>query len=583
MRVSDRREGTVLMKRISKDEKIGVYSIIKPYSMTIITQFTSNFIDMVIGLVIPLLTAVLVDEVFYHQVLNSFMSIAYLYILLFFSQIIFRTMGVIAYQNISNTMVNQVKIFLFEKIIYLKADQLGNHGAGAYMQYFSDADELLDLVDSNTVDFLNTIFKFLFSFVLVILISWKATLIMIAVTPVAALLYLWLGKKIEKVYSEYREHLGKYNSWIFNILLGLREIHMISGSHFVTKKFIQKNAQITEDEVKKNKLAYYSETSKLIAAFLVNVVLFIVMAYLVFWGEITVGIYLAIVQYYVLTVDALSHLVDLFVSLRQKIPNIRRVLAILNEPNELEDEAEDYRIRRGDVQFKHVCFSYNGKGHEVLKDFDFTVKSGQTVALVGNSGAGKSTVASLLLKLFEPDQGRITIDGVNIAQISARSLRRQIGVVQQEPIIFDDTLANNLLLAKKDASMEEMIRACKKANLYEDICQMPDGFEQMLGNGAMELSGGQKQRLAIARVFLKDAPIVIWDEATSSLDSENEMAVHKALDALKRNRAILVIAHRASAIRQCDTAVILNHGRIESNGPAEEILQSYILNDETTE
>lgn len=572
------------MKRSPKAEKISLYSIIKPYSMTIATQFTSNFIDMAIGLVIPLLTAVLVDEVFYHQVLNSFMSIAYLYILLFFAQIIFRTMGVIAYQNISNTMVNQVKLFLFEKIIYLKADKLSNHGAGAYMQYFSDADELLHLVDSNTVDFLNTIFKFLFSFVLVTLISWKATLVMVAVTPVAALLYLWLGKKIERVYSEYREHLGKYNSWIFNILLGLREIHMVSGSQFVTKRFVQKNVQLTEDEVKKNKLAYYSETSKLIAAFLVNVILFIVMAYLVFRGEITVGIYLAIVQYYVLTVDSLGHLVDLFVSLRQKLPNIKRVLEILNEPNETEDKtAGEYCISRGDIQFKQVCFSYDGKGHEVLRGVDLTVKSGQTVAIVGSSGAGKSTVASLLLKLFEPDQGRITIDGVDIAQISTRSLRRQIGVVQQEPIIFDDSLANNLRLAKKDASMEEMIDACKKANLYEDICQMPDGLEQMLGNGAVELSGGQKQRLAIARVFLKDAPIVIWDEATSSLDSENEMAVHKALSALKRNRTILVIAHRASAIRQCDTAVILNQGRIESNGPAEEILQSYMLSNETTE
>jgi ATP-binding cassette subfamily B protein len=264
------------------------------------------------------------------------------------------------------------------------------------------------------------------------------------------------------------------------------------------------------------------------------------------------------------------------VDMVQQFAKLGEAAQVLGLPHEMRDApgARPLVVRGGNIQFNHVGFSYPS-GQQVLKNFDLEVPAGQKVGLVGRSGAGKSTIIALLQRLYDPDSGEVLIDGQNIAQVTQESLRASIAVVQQDISLFHRSLLENLRYGRPDASDEEVFRAVEAAHCTEFINLLPQGFDTVVGERGMKLSGGQRQRLAIARAFLMDAPIVVLDEATSSLDTESEQSIQEALARLFKGRTVIAIAHRLSTLDAFDRIVVLERGRIVEDGPPRRLLQTH--------
>jgi ATP-binding cassette subfamily B protein len=249
-------------------------------------------------------------------------------------------------------------------------------------------------------------------------------------------------------------------------------------------------------------------------------------------------------------------------------------MEVLEVEPDIQDTADAIELTyvQGNIEFKDVTFRYKKENDSVLKNISLDIKAGEYVALVGASGVGKTTLCSLIPRFYEANSGKILLDGVNIKDIRLRSLRRNIGVVQQDVYLFAGTVADNIRYGKMDASREEIVEAAKKANAHDFIMGLPDGYDTDIGQRGVKLSGGQKQRLSIARVFLKDPPIIIFDEATSALDNESEKAIRESLEKLANNRTTLVIAHRLSTVRNAQRIVVLTDDGIDEQGTHEELI-----------
>ena len=260
--------------------------------------------------------------------------------------------------------------------------------------------------------------------------------------------------------------------------------------------------------------------------------------------------------------------------LQQGMAAFERFVEVMDIESDIEDhpDAVDLEVTKGEVSFKDLSFTYDNGDEVVLKDLNFTIKGGSTVAIVGESGAGKSTLVSLIPRFYEPDVGEVLIDGVDINLVTKKSLRSQIGFVQQNIFLFDGSIRENLKYGNSSATDEQMLRALELANLGSFMASLPNGLDTEVGERGTRLSGGQKQRISIARVFLKNPPILIFDEATSSLDSESEGQIQEAFNRLAENRTAIVIAHRLATVRNADIIFVLEEGKVVEVGTHTELL-----------
>ena len=273
---------------------------------------------------------------------------------------------------------------------------------------------------------------------------------------------------------------------------------------------------------------------------------------------------------FITPVRKLSNFMELFSS---GTAGLSRFVELMRTEPDLQDapDAEELTVQQGEIRFENVHFRYDRQA--VLHGIDLTVKSGETVAVVGSSGGGKTTLCQLIPRFYDVESGSVTVDGHDVRSVTQRSLRRQIGIVQQDVFLFAGTILDNIRYGRMDATEEEVIEAAKRAEIYDDICRMPQGFQTYVGERGVLLSGGQKQRIAIARIFLKNPPILILDEATSALDSVTESHIQSAFDELAKGRTTLIIAHRLSTIRKADRIVVVQEGRITEAGSHEELME----------
>lgn len=292
-------------------------------------------------------------------------------------------------------------------------------------------------------------------------------------------------------------------------------------------------------------------------------------------GNLTVGTMAAFIAYIDRLYNPLRRLVNSSTTLTQSIASMDRVFELLDEKYDITDKegAVECRDVKGDIVFDHVHFRYDEEDELVLKDIDLHVKAGETVALVGMSGGGKSSLVSLIPRFYDVTGGHILLDGTDIRDFNVRSLRDKIGMVLQDNILFSDSVRENILLGRPDATEEEVIKAAKAANAHDFIMALPNGYETKVGERGVKLSGGQKQRVAIARVFLKNPPLLILDEATSALDLESEHLIQEAVEALAKTRTTFVVAHRLSTITHADRIILIEHGKVVEDGSHEELME----------
>ena len=298
---------------------------------------------------------------------------------------------------------------------------------------------------------------------------------------------------------------------------------------------------------------------------------------LILWsrGELTVGDVVMIQGYFTLFLSALWSIDKLFKRLVQAISDAKEMVAILDQPVGIKDakNAQELNVKKGEIIFEEAVFSYPNQKENVFNKFNLSIPAGQTVGLVGTSGAGKTTITKLLLRFMDLDDGKIRIDGQDISRVTQDSLRENIAYVPQEPVLFHRSIYENIAYANPQASKEKVLEASKKAHVDEFVQTLEQGYDTMVGERGVKLSGGQKQRVAIARAFLKNAPILVLDEATSALDSVSEELIQDALFKLMKNKTVIVVAHRLSTVQRLDRILVIEEGQVMEDGNHQQLLE----------
>jgi ATP-binding cassette, subfamily B, bacterial len=410
------------------------------------------------------------------------------------------------------------------------------------------------------------------------LFHYNAELALIAILP-APLLFLGaliFTKTAHKRYRVQRRAVSLMNALLLDNLQGIRQIKGFAREEHETKRFSERSEDLRQGTLLVMRAwSLYNPSMSLIAAFGIVLVLFFG-GQQVIAGKMSVGMLVGVLGYISLFYEPVTRLHNLNQIFQAGRAAGERIFDILDAPSESQDapHAKPYPSRvKGEIVFEKVCFEYTSN-LQVLHEVNFIVKPGQTIALVGPTGAGKSTVMNLIPRYYELTSGKISIDGVSIQDVTLKSLRQQIGIVSQEPFLFNGSIRENILYGKLDATEAELIASAKAANVHEFATRLPDGYDSKVGERGVKLSVGEKQRVSIARALLKDPPILLLDEATASVDTHTERLIQEALEHLMHDRTSLIIAHRLSTIRSADVILVLERGRIIESGNHEELMKN---------
>lgn len=415
----------------------------------------------------------------------------------------------------------------------------------------------------------------LLAFILLLfVISWKLALLSIIILPIAGLTILSIGRSIRRKSKRTAAMIAGITNIITETLSSIRVVKAFAMEGYEIQRFFKETHHYFQLILRKAKLRLLASPITETLGVMIGVLLLWVGGLEVLSGEgLTPEDFLRFILLLFAMMDPLRKLSKVNVALQTGAASAERVFSILDTPPTIVDKADAVKIDsfKEKIRFKNVSFRYESDD-KVLKDISFEIKKGSIVALVGSSGAGKSTLADLIPRFYDVNNGGITIDGHDVRDLSLNSLRRLMGVVTQETILFNDTVRANIAYGQKDVNDEQVIPAAKAANALEFINDLSEGFDTVIGEKGVKLSGGQRQRLAIARAIMKNPPILILDEATSALDTESERLVQKALETLMANRTVLVIAHRLSTVKNADKIILLDKGEIKEVGTHNELM-----------
>lgn len=444
---------------------------------------------------------------------------------------------------------------------------------GALLSRFSfDVNVVKAMVSSSVAALIRDSLRITFLTGYIFYRDWKLATFIFIVLPIALLPLIRLGRRVRKASTGIQESMGDLSAFIHETFIGTKVVKAFNMESHEKKRFQLKTKEVFAQELK---AAIAKALSSPIMEFLGGIAVAVVVWYggaQVLKGLSTPGTFFSFMAAVILVYDPAKKMTKINNNVQEGMAAFNRIYDIIETPSHIQDPPNPIHIPDGPqrIVFDRVAFKY--EKDFVLRDISLTVSPGQTLALVGMSGGGKSTLVNLIPRFFDVTDGRISINDIDLRQASIASLRRQIAIVTQDPILFNDTIRNNIRYGKPDASEEEIKAAAKAAYAYDFVSRFPKGFDTSVGELGGRLSGGEKQRICIARALIKDAPILILDEATSSLDTEAEAVVQKALENLMRGRTAFVIAHRLSTIRNANQVVVLVNGRIAETGDHRSLL-----------
>ncbi|MEZ5611065.1 MAG: lipid A export permease/ATP-binding protein MsbA [Rhodocyclaceae bacterium] len=405
--------------------------------------------------------------------------------------------------------------------------------------------------------------------------AWELTLLILAIAPVVAWLIRVASKKLRGSNREMQETTGRMTGAVEETLAGVREIKLFGTHDHEDRRFSTIAERLRQQTMRTVRVSSANvPLVQVLAAAAVSAVIWTAST-LSAQDKLTPGEFVAFVTAMSMLFEPIRRLTNINAVIQRGLAGAQSIFDLLDtlpEPDTL-DEDPERPPATGALRFDRVCFRYPDQAAWAVEDFSLDIAPGETVALVGASGSGKSTLVNLIARFFEPQQGRILLDGATLCSLPLPWLRGQLGWVGQQVVLFDDTIAANIAYGRSDVDEQEIIRAARAAHAWEFIEKLPEGLATRVGQNGSQLSGGQRQRIAIARAFLKDAPVLLLDEATSALDNESERAVKDALDELRQNRTVLVIAHRLSTIQDADRIVVMEHGRILEIGSHADLIQ----------
>ena len=546
----------------------------KPHKKLFALDMGASLLVALIGIVYPVVTRRMLNDLIPNR--NYQMIILFGLLLLAIYVIRMLLNYFIQYQGhmMGVRMQAQMRSDMFWHLEKLPFRFYDNHETGKIMSRMTnDLMDISELAHHGPENILISTITVITSFIYLSSINWKLTLIIFACVPFLILIALLLRKKMRDAFMSSRRSIAVINAALESSISGIRVTKAFTNAEKEREKFEDGNGQFIEARRKAYRAMgqFHSTTSFITDIF--NVVVLIAGGLFLYNNQIVFGDYSAFVVSISMFITPVMTLINFMEQYQNGVTGFERFLEIMDAEPEYDTKgAVDAGRLEGHIEFRHVTYAYEGS-KDVLHDVSLDIEKGKTYALVGPSGGGKTTICHLIPHFYDITEGQLLLDGRDIHELTLESVRRNIGIVQQDIYLFNASIRENILYGRLDATEEEVIEAARRANIHDYILSLPDGYDTQIGERGVRLSGGQKQRLSIARVFLKNPPILILDEATSALDNTTEILIQQALDELCKGRTTLVVAHRLSTIKNADEIAVIADGGILEQGTHEELMQ----------
>ncbi|HGL5797788.1 TPA: SAV1866 family putative multidrug efflux ABC transporter [Staphylococcus aureus] len=555
---------------------------VKPYKYRIFATIIVGIIKFGIPMLIPLLIKYAIDGVINNHALTTDEKVHHLTIAIGIALFIFvivrppiEFIRQYLAQWTSNKILYDIRKKLYNHLQALSARFYANNQVGQIIsRVINDVEQTKDFILTGLMNIWLDCITIIIALSIMFFLDVKLTLAALFIFPFYILtVYVFFGR-LRKLTRERSQALAEVQGFLHERVQGISVVKSFAIEDNEAKNFDKKNTNFLTRALKHTRWNAYSFAAINTVTDIGPIIVIGVGAYLAISGSITVGTLAAFVGYLELLFGPLRRLVASFTTLTQSFASMDRVFQLIDEDYDIKNGvgAQPIEIKQGRIDIDHVSFQYNDNEAPILKDINLSIEKGETVAFVGMSGGGKSTLINLIPRFYDVTSGQILIDGHNIKDFLTGSLRNQIGLVQQDNILFSDTVKENILLGRPTATDEEVVEAAKMANAHDFIMNLPQGYDTEVGERGVKLSGGQKQRLSIARIFLNNPPILILDEATSALDLESESIIQEALDVLSKDRTTLIVAHRLSTITHADKIVVIENGHIVETGTHRELI-----------
>ncbi len=547
---------------------------IKPYIGRLIEAIICIIIAAGANLYLPWIIKDMIDKVLAEKDMQMLNVISIGIVVTFFIRGIFYYGQSYLVSFVGQRVIIDVRDVLFKKFQRLPLSYFDRHQTGEIMSYITNdvaalqnalVDRLIELVTESSI--------FIGSLVMMVLLDWKLSLLTLITVPLVGQAMKIFGRKLKSSGTVIQERLADITATMQESIAAVRVVKSFGREDFEIERFHRQNELNFRAEMKNNQLmSLLTPTVEFLAALAVTVIVWFG-GYEVVNGVITAGALVAFLTYAVNLANPVKRISRVYGAIQKAMAGADRVFAIMDLPETIANrpDAKELPPVKGEVVFDDVTFAYK-EGANALSHVSLAASPGQMVAFVGPSGAGKSTIANLIPRFYDVSSGAIRIDGYDVREVTMESLRRQIGIVPQETMLFSTSVRENIRYGRLNATEEEIVQAAKDANAHDFIMALPEGYDTKIGERGLNLSGGQRQRIAIARAILKDPRILILDEATSALDTESEKIVQAALDRLMVGRTSFVIAHRLSTVFNADQIYVIDGGRIHEHGTHEELL-----------
>ena len=558
-------------------------SYYKPHKKLLALDMMAAMLISLFGMIYPIVTRKMLNDYIPNRMYNAIITAGVLVLILYILRMLLRFFVQYYGHIIGVRMQSQMRRDLFAHLQKLPFRFYDNNETGRIMtRITSDLNEVCELAHHGPENLLISSVMIVLSFCYLLSINWILTLIVFAIVPILIAVTFYSRRAMRQAFRERRVSNAIINGAVESSITGIRVTKAYTNADEEKKKFKKGDDQfVTVSKKAFHAMArFHSSTSFVTEVF--NVIILIAGGLFLYMGESSgspYGINFADYSTFIVSVNLFINPVNTLINFMEQWQNgvsgFRRFVEIMDEPAEAEaPDAKNLENTEGNISFENVSFSYDGE-HYVLKDINMTLPKGRKLALVGPSGGGKTTLCHLIPNFYpvEPENGTIRIDGIDIRELTLESLRKNIGIVQQDVFLFVGTIRENIMYGRPDATEEEMVEAARRANIHDYIMTLPNGYDTEIGERGVKLSGGQKQRLSIARVFLKDPAILILDEATSALDNTTEVLIQQSLDELCKGRTTLVVAHRLSTIRNADEIAVVLDGEITERGTHDELIE----------
>ena len=558
-----------LLLRLSREairyKNLYIIAILSTLCLTLVNLAAPRALSRMTGLV-----SAGVDE----SSLNQIWILTAVLVSLYLLRILFRFLSNYLAHKAAWYLVGDLRTKTYDKLEHMHLGYFHDKQTGDLMSRVVNDTRDFELLYAHMIpETITNLVTFAGALTILLTINWKLALITCAPIPLIMVSGVIFSKKVRPFFRISQKKMGELNGKLQDNLSGMHEILSFGREEYETGRVNERNFEHVKAMLKALKISAVFHPAVEFISSLGTILVVACGGYLAYREGLQVEVVVAFLLYLSLFYAPVTGLANLLESMQQSLAGAERVIAILDAPVEIKNkpDAKDLKNVKGELAFDHVSFAYD-ENIPVLKDISFHCPAGKMLALVGPTGVGKTTMTQLISRFYEPNSGKILIDGIDINDVTIESLRSVISPVLQDTFLFNGTIAENIGYAAANASMEEIEEAAKAANIHEDIMAMPDGYETQVGERGLRLSGGQKQRVAIARAILRKSPIIILDEATASVDVETERQIQKAIAGIAGSRTIIAIAHRLSTIRNADQILVIENGVVTESGTHDELL-----------